>query len=179
MPGIKHIRTIIAAAMIVLAAAGPLLAAGKEKTRILDRIVAFVNDDAILLSELNDRYELARKLAPDITRRQVLQTMINRKLLLFEARKIFPEPVSRDQALQEFTDLKIRAFIRIPEEAARNFYNENKKELGGVPFDSVKDRIERLLKEKEINRRLQAYLETLRGKADIKIFLENTPAIFH
>ncbi len=177
MPGIKHIRAIIAATMIVLAAAGTLLAAEKEKT--LDRIVAFVNDDAILLSELNARYELARKLAPDITRQQVLQTMINRKLLLREARKIFPEPVSREQALREFTDLKIRAFVRIPEGSVRNFYNENKTELGGVPFGSVKDRIERLLEEKEINRRLQAYLETLRGKADIKIYLENTPAIFH
>ncbi|MDA8085385.1 MAG: hypothetical protein M0Z75_01675 [Nitrospiraceae bacterium] len=171
----KQILNITAAVLLVLAAAGPLKAAEK----ILDRTVAFVNDDAILLSELDARYIQAKRLTPDITLGQVLQTMINRQLLLVQARKIFPEPVSEDKALQEFTDLKIRAFVRIPEQAARNFYDQNKKQLGGVPFDSVKDQIERLLKEKEINRRLQAYLETLRGNADIKIFLENTPAIFH
>ena len=174
--GIK-IWNIAAAALMVLMAAGPLLAA--EKTKTLDRIVAFVNGDAILLSELDARYELAVKLTPGITRRQVLQTMINRDLLLAQARKIFPEPVSADKAIQEYTGLKIRAFVRISETAARNFYDANKKQLGGVSFDSVKDQIERLLEEKEINRRLQAYIGTLRGNAHIKTFLENTPAILH
>ncbi len=170
------VTNIILIVLLILPA-GRVFAA--EKT--LDRIVAFVNDDAILLSELDVSYALARKLSPDITRRQVLQTMINRELLLEQARKIFPEPVSEDQAVDQFTDLKIRAFVRIPGEAVRNFYDENKKQLGDVPFDSVKDRIERLLMEKEINRRLQGYLETLRGKAHIKIFLEkkDIPPIFH
>ncbi len=174
--GIK-IWNIAAAALLVLMAVGPLLAA--EKTKTLDRIVAFVNGDAILLSELDARYELAVKLTPGITRRQVLQTMINRDLLLAQARKIFPEPVSADKAIQEYTGLKIRAFVRISGTAARNFYDANKKQLGGVSFDSVKDQIERLLEEKEINRRLQAYIGTLRGNAHIKTFLENTPAILH
>ncbi|MDA8091696.1 MAG: hypothetical protein M0Z61_15935 [Nitrospiraceae bacterium] len=170
----RPVIKIMIVSLLVLAAVRVFAA---DKT--IDRIVAFVNDSAILMSDLDARYDQARKLAPDVTRAQVLQTMINRQLLLAQARKIFPEPVEADKAIDEFTDLKIRAFVRIQDEAVRNFYDENKKQLGDVPFDSVKDRIERLLEEKEINRRLQSYLESLRENAYIKVFLDNTPAIFH
>lgn len=145
--------------------------------KILDRTVAVVDDDAILLSDLQARFALAKKLAPDITQSQVLQTMINRTLLLREARKIFPETMSDEQAIKEFTDFKIRAFVVVPEESIRNFYEENKAKMGGAPYERVRGQIEGLLTEKEINRRLEDYLKGLRQKAYIRVFLTNTPEI--
>ncbi|MDA8171662.1 MAG: hypothetical protein M0Z48_07520 [Nitrospiraceae bacterium] len=150
-----------------------------DSEKILDRTVAFVGDDAILLSELETRYTQAVKLTPDITKAQVLQTMINRLLLLREARKIFPETMDDEQAIREFTDFKIRAFVVVPEDAVRDFYEKNKAKMGGAPYEQMRGQIERLLKEKEINRSLQSYLQGLREKAYIRVFLTNTPSIFH
>ncbi|MDA8388349.1 MAG: hypothetical protein M0Z58_06795 [Nitrospiraceae bacterium] len=151
---------------------------GPGAGKILDRTVAFVDDDAILSSELEARYALARKLAPGITRAQVLQTMINRTLLLRQARQIFPPAMSDEQAIRQFTDFKIRAFVVVPESAVRDFYEKNKAKMGSAPYERVRGRIERLLKEKEINRRLLDYIRTLRQKADIRVFLTNAPPIF-
>ncbi len=160
-------------------AAGGILKSSPCAEKILDRTVALVGTDAILLSELEARYRQAKKITPGITKAQVLQTMINRLLLLREARKIFPETMSDEQAIREFTDFKIRAFVVVPEDAVRNFYEENKTRMGGAPYEQVRGQIERLLKEKEINQRLQSYLETLRQKSYIRVFLANTPSIFH
>lgn len=149
---------------------------GAEK--VLDRTVAVVNGDPILLSELEARYALAVKLAPGITQAQVLKTMINRDLLLRQARKIFPSSVSDGQAIRQFTDFRIEAFVVVPEKAVMDYYEENKARMGGTPYEQVRGQIERILREKEINKRLLDYIQALRQKADIRVFLTNTPSIF-
>ena len=151
---------------------------GAEKEKILDRTVAFVDNEPILLGSLDFRYALAKKLAPGITKEEVLQTMINRALLLREARKIFPPAMSNEKAVREFTDFRIKAFVVVGEEAARDYYEKNKAMMGNAPYEQVRKKIERLLRAKEINKRLADYIRTLRQKADIRVFLTNTPMIF-
>jgi len=55
---------------------------------VIDRVVAFVDDKAITLSELEEKYKAAVKLSPNIKKEDVLNTMINRVLLLREAKKL-------------------------------------------------------------------------------------------
>ena len=144
---------------------------GEGAEEILDGTVALVGNEPILLSELLSRYALAKKLAPGITQAQVLQTMINRVLLLREARKIFPPTMSDEQAVREFTDFRIKAFVVVREEEARDYYEKNRAKMGNAPYEQVRGRIESILGAKEMNKRLADYIQALRQKADIRVFL--------
>jgi hypothetical protein len=138
---------------------------------IRDRVVAFVDNSAITLSELEVKYEETLKMTPDITRDEVLNTMVNRLLLLKEARKMRLEAATEDALLKEYIDLKIRAFIRIKEEELTDFYNKHINEFQGKEFEAVRDDIEKYLTEKELNERLKSHINELRENACIKIQL--------
>jgi hypothetical protein len=138
---------------------------------IRDRVVAFVGNNAITLSELEVKYEETLKITPDITRDEVLNTMINRLLLVEEAKKIKLEAPSEDELLRNYIDLRIRAFIRIKEEEIKDFYKKHIDEFQGKEFDAVRDEIENYLTEKALNERLKIHINELREKACIKIQL--------
>lgn len=141
---------------------------------IRDRVVAFVNNDAITLSELEMKYNNTVKVTSDITQEEVLNTMVNKLLLLREAKKIRLEGPSEDELLNEYIDLKIRAFIRIKEEELQDFYNKNITKFEGKELDSVSDEIEKYLVEHEVNQRLKAHINELREKSCVKIQLNGS-----
>ncbi|MEW6214686.1 MAG: SurA N-terminal domain-containing protein [Nitrospirota bacterium] len=140
---------------------------------IKDRVVAFVDDTAITLSELEEAYTEALRVNPGITEDEVLNTMVNRLLLLREAKKLRLEAPSMDELLREYIDLKIRAFIRIREKDLIDFYEKHLNDFRGKEFEAVREEIERYLIEKELNQRLKREIEELRQKAYIKIQLNS------
>ncbi|MEK6582941.1 MAG: hypothetical protein AABY50_06395 [Nitrospirota bacterium] len=139
---------------------------------VIDRVVAFVDDRAITMSELENSYKDTVKLMPDIKKEEVLNTVINRILLLREAKKLRIEAPAKDAIIQEYIELKLKTIIKITEEDLKEFYEKNRNEFGNVEFDDVRDKIENYLIEKEVNRRLEKHIEELRSKAYIKIQLE-------
>jgi len=138
---------------------------------VSDRVIAFVDNDAITMSELDEQYNITRKISPDITIGEVLDTMINKILILREAHKYRIEAPSVEQVMQEYIDLKIRAFIRVGESDIVKFYQENKANFSGREFEDVRDEIDTYLTEKELNDRLKELLNELRENAYIKIFI--------
>jgi peptidyl-prolyl cis-trans isomerase SurA len=72
-----------------------LFLAGRGASEVVDRIVAEVNDDIITMSELKSmakNFEAKQGIAPSPTedreiQRQLLETLINRKLARVEAKK--------------------------------------------------------------------------------------------
>lgn len=138
---------------------------------IRDCVASFVDNTAITMSELEETYKKAVELAPGITKEEVLNTMINKVLLLREAKRIGLEASSEDELLKEYTDLKIRAFIRIREEEITDFYEKHLNNFQGKEIESVRDEIEGYLTEKEVNERLKSRINELREKAFIKIQL--------
>jgi hypothetical protein len=138
---------------------------------IRDRVVAYVDNDAITLSELEERYSSAIQITPDITREEVLHTMVNRLLLLREARKIKLEALTEDELLQEYIDLKIRAFIRVNEEDIVNFYDEHIEDFQEKDLEMVRDDIENVLIEKALNEHLKSHINELKEKSCVKIQL--------
>ncbi len=149
----------------------PALLASPSSGEVIDRVVAFMDNKAITLSELEAAYDEARKLTPDISRRQVLNTMINRRLLLKEARSLRLTAEDEDALLNEYVDLKINAFIKVSEESIREFYESNRSNFGELQYFEVKKDIEKYLSEKEVNRRLKDHIEELRGAAYVKVLL--------
>jgi len=138
---------------------------------ISDRVIAFVDNDAITMNELDEQYKITTKISPDITIGEVLDTMINKILILREARKYRIEASSLEQVIKEYIDLKVRAFIRVGESDIVKFYQENKANFSGKEFEDVRDEIDTYLTEKELNDRLKELLKELRRDAYIRIFI--------
>lgn len=139
----------------------------------VDRVVAFIDDKAITLTELDENYKAAVKLRPDIKKEEVLNTEINRMLLLREAKKLRIEGANPDEVIKEYIELKLKTLIKITEDDLREFYDKNRKEFGKAEFDDAREKIEEYLVEKEVNIRLKEHIEDLRSKAYIKIQLDN------
>jgi hypothetical protein len=168
-------RFMFAGCALLLFALCSVLPASFCCAELIDRVVAFVDDKAITLSELNETFMKTRRVQPDISRQEVLITMINRLLLMNEARRLKLEAKSDDELLNEYKELKVRAFIRLKEEELEDFYRKNSAEFQGAPYEGVRDKIEEYLTEREINRKLKEHLAELRGKAQVKIQL-NEPS---
>jgi len=149
-----------------------LLITGVCDAAISDRVVAFVDDQAITLSELDEQYEKTRAVSADISREEVLNTMINRVLLVREARKYRIEAESREEMIREFIDLKIRAFLRVTEAEVEAFYRDNLERFEGRGLDRVRDEIEKYLTERHLNERLKETLAELRATAYIGVQLK-------
>jgi hypothetical protein len=137
----------------------------------VDRVVAFVDDEAITLSELDRRFEDIRQLSPHSKKEQVLDSLINRKMLLREAKKYRMEAPTEEEIINEYIDLKIRAYIRVLEADIEQFYRDNSEQFSGKGLGDVRDEIETYLTEKEVNERLITELRKLRTGSYIKIQL--------
>lgn len=146
-----------------------LLFASFCRAELIDRVVAFVDDRAITLSEQRETYERTKKVQADITMGEVLNTMINRLLLLNDARRLKIEAKTDEEVLSEYMELKVRAFVRVNETDVEDYYKKNEPEFKGAPYESVRDKIEEYLTEKEINRLLIKQIAELRAKAFVRV----------
>jgi hypothetical protein len=131
--------------------------------------VAYVEDTAITLSELNSNYEKSKAIMDNISKNDVMDSMINQVLLLREARKMRIDSKDKAALLKDYIDLRIKATIYIKESQTETFYNANQSNFGGKPYLAVKDDIERYLFEKEINERLRSHLNNLRVETEVQI----------
>jgi hypothetical protein len=145
---------------------------------ILDRVVAVVNDETILLSEIEEAFQEANDAALEVTREEVLNGLINRILLLNQAKNmkrkhIYSVQTEREDniLINEYLEKRLKAFIRIPYTELEVFYQEN-KEFFTEDFLEVRDEIEAYLIEIELNKRLSEQLKKLRDETYIRIQLE-------
>jgi parvulin-like peptidyl-prolyl isomerase len=136
-----------------------------------DRVVAFVDNDAITLSEFQQQRRDTAKLLSGVTDEEVINTMINRKLILREAKKYRIEAPAEEDIMKDFIDLKVRAFIKVGEQDIEDFYRQNIDKFEGKTFDIVRDEIEKYLTEKELNEMLKKVISDLRKSVYVKIQL--------
>ena len=143
------------------------------QTELIDRVVAFVDNNAITLSALRETYEKTRKAEPGITMAEVLQTMVNKLLLLNDAKRLKFEAKTDEEMMNLYIEMKVKAFVQVKESAMEEYYLQHEQELKDAPYESVRDKIEEVLTEKEINRLLKQHIEELRKKAYVKIELND------
>ena len=140
---------------------------------LIDRIVAYVDDHAITLSEFQSKFEKLRKMLPNVTEEEAVNSMINNILLLRQAHRMRLEAASEDDLVKEYIDVRIRSRVFIKEEQLTAYYSEHKKELDGKDYLSVRDDIEKYLSELEINRQLKELLQELRKESNIVVQLKD------
>jgi hypothetical protein len=114
-----------------------------------------------------------KKVLPNLTEEEALNSMINNLLLLEQAHKMRLEAPSEDDLVKEYIDVRIKSRVYIKEDQLNAYYSEHKKEFGGKDYLSVRDGIERYLSELEINRQLKELLKELRNESNIVIQLKD------
>ncbi|MFC1769664.1 hypothetical protein ACFLZI_01275 [Nitrospirota bacterium] len=159
----KHTRILI---LIVV-----LFLSSFSDAEMIDRIVAYVGDEAITSSELMAEHETHK--GRGITLEQTLNGIINRRLLLVEARRLRLGDMGDDTLINEYINQRIRTFIVISEEQITRYYKNNRKKFRRAPLNQVRGNIVIFLTEAEVNVRLEHHLDTLRKGAEIGIFLNN------
>ncbi|MCG6552719.1 MAG: hypothetical protein L7F77_10355 [Candidatus Magnetominusculus sp. LBB02] len=159
-------RTMLATALLLV-----MLTSAVE-AGMIDRVCAFVDNDAITLSELMHTYNKTKGKIPNITKEEVLNTMINRILLKRAALSMKIVGTDEDKIIAEYIDLKVRSYVIIKEEDVEDFYNKHRKDFGGATVSEVRADIEKLLIEQDVNARLTALLSELRKQAYVKIQAE-------
>lgn len=159
-------KVFLIASLLALIA---VLSAGIAQARVVDKVVAFVDDYAITLRELDAAVERASTRQRQLTRSDVLEAMIDHYLLLREARRAHLDYDDEDKAISEYLSIKIRSAIRIREDNIREYYNTNLIDYRGRSYDQARDEIEDLMIEKEFQVKLKIQLKELRDWSRIKI----------
>ncbi|RJQ47199.1 MAG: hypothetical protein C4538_05565 [Nitrospiraceae bacterium] len=143
---------------------------------VLERIVAVVNRQVILLSELEEAYQSAVKVDGTVTGEKVLSDMIDRMLLLEQARRLrlgaSDEDAADDVLLKQYVERRIKSFIYIPLDEIEAYYKQKREQFGKDEFYEVKDEIEDKLVDQALDKKLAEHIEELRKKASIRIQLE-------
>lgn len=137
-------------------------------SEIIDRVVAYVDSSAITLRDFEKVASKMKEKIPQIKNQEILETMINRVLLLKKAKELFIEGKD-EELINNYVDLKIKSGIIIPESKIREYYEENKDKFKDTPYIYLRDEIEKYLFEKEFNQKLKEYIEELRQDTEIKI----------
>lgn len=157
-----------------------LLFATAVHAEVLDRVVAIVDDEIVLLSEVEEVYQKTSDAGIDIKKGEVLDSLINRMLLLKQAKRFTVEYASaiqstdnEDALIKEYIERNLKSFIRIPFEEIDLFYKRNKEAFKGKDFYDVREEIEAYLIEEALNKRLILHIEELRKEAYIKIQTDN------
>jgi hypothetical protein len=89
---------------------------------VLERVVAVVDGELVMLSELEESYQETVNAGIEVSREEVLEGLINRILLFNQSRKItrrymFTARVEREEnvLINEYIEKRLKAFIRIPQ----------------------------------------------------------------
>ncbi|MGC8796784.1 hypothetical protein [Thermodesulfovibrio sp.] len=154
--------------ILVLVTLFNLIYASVAFSEVIDRVVAYVDSYAITLRDFESVALKMKEKIPQIKNEEILNTMINRVLLLKKAKELFIEGKD-EELINNYIDLKIKSTIIIPENEIREYYEQNKVQFKNIPYTSVRNEIEKYLFEKELNKKLKEHIEELKEISEIKI----------
>jgi len=136
---------------------------------VIERVVAFVDDEAITLSEFREYFIKLKNYTPDITPKDAIETLINRYIILKEAKKLNIKGNNNDEIIKKYIDIKIRAYIKISNDEIEKYYHIHKKSINKEFNYQIRNEIKKLLIEKKVNKKLKRYLKEIRKKYYVKV----------
>jgi hypothetical protein len=146
---------------------------------LLERVVAVVDDNAILLSELKNEVRLAQEKNNDITEEEVLQDMINRVIIIDQIKRFrigtssgAQKNVDDRELVQRYIDRRVKSLIYIPFEEIETYYLSHKEKYHGRELQEVKSEIESQLREGRLKEQLDEHMADLKKGIYIRIQLK-------
>lgn len=148
-----------------------------EAAEVIERVAAFVNDDAITLRELNKQYNILHAKDSSITKEMTLNTMINQLLLEKDADSHKITGTSKEDVINKYINIYVRSQVSVKDNEIDNYYNENinnLKDTNGVTkkIEDIRNEIKVILLEKKVNIRLFELLKELKNKSYVRIQLD-------
>jgi hypothetical protein len=148
-------------------------------SEVIERVVAVVNNEVILLSDFRHEMIKGQYLDDTAGRRRVLDRMIDRLLLLEQAKKMrldritsYRGVVDDDKLIDEYLRKRVSALINVPFEQVESWYIANMDKFGNKKLIEVKGEIEAELIKSEFKIKVQAHIIELRRRAYIRIQLQ-------
>lgn len=135
---------------------------------VIDRVVAYVDNYVITLRDFKNMAERMKEKIPEIKNDEILEMMLNRAVLLKNAKELFIEG-NEEEIINNYIELKIKSAIVIPENKIREYYEQNKPQFKETSYTSVRNEIEKYLFEKELNKKLKEHIDELKKNVEIKI----------
>ncbi|MFC1549388.1 hypothetical protein ACFL4R_00765 [Nitrospirota bacterium] len=135
----------------------------------IDRVIAYIDNTAITMRELDAEHNKNLPYFPSRTRKQTLEAMINTSLMLQDARRLHLLAKDDDELLQKYLDLKIRALVLVSEKDISAYFSENRARFGKRSLRELKPELRTYLEELRFNIALKEHISALRETAVIKI----------
>jgi hypothetical protein len=143
---------------------------------MIERIVAIVNDDVILQSELQEAVKRETAGAKAVDRKVVLDSLIARILILQEVHRTDPGVESyiagsreENELVSDYIKKRIVSLIHVPFREIEEYYNQHREEYGGRDVYSVWADIEEILRKKKTPSAIAEHVRKLREKAYIRV----------
>lgn len=136
---------------------------------VLDSVVAYIGDEAITLSELQEAMGRRLEYEPTASRREVLDALIDRRLLVQEARKFNLQAPDDEALVREYLEMKFSSYVLVKDADVEQYYHSRREAFAGRTLDSVREDIRRLLMEQAIERKLKEHSQGLKKKYHVKI----------
>ncbi len=142
---------------------------------VLERVIAIVNDDVILLSEFEEKMMSAKKSGGEEVEEVMLDGMINKLLLLQQAKKLkmgnvaaYSDAFDNEIIIDSYLQRRIEVLIHVQFEMIDDYYFNNKEKFGNKDLSEVRDEIDDYLREQEFNRKIEEHINDLRKKSYIR-----------
>lgn len=171
---VKRLYYVVQTVLFILVSIGTPAHAG-----VVERVVAIVDDDVILLSEFEEALRDNERSGGETEGQKVLEHLVNRVLLLEQAKRFrignagaYGEIKEDESIIDEYVEKRIKATIHIPYEKIESYYLNNMERYGDKSLYEVRDEIEGLLIRKELEKKLTEHIDELRKRAYIRIQLQ-------
>lgn len=133
-------------------------------------------DQVLILEEAGRRQIVAitkAEVDSEILRRMALlggeQNWERRRKALGIPEEEVRELVRRQLMARKYMDLRLRLFVQVTDGEIKEYYDQNRRELGNVSLERVQGQIEQLLVARKFNNRLREWTRDLRDHASIRL----------
>ena len=168
---ISKLSLLLSFSLIILCS----LFTASSHAEVLERVVAIVNDEVVLLSDLREAMQAASAPGRELKEEEVLDGMIDNILLIEQARKMrldrsaaYRESPDSRMLIDEYLQKRIKVLILIPFGDVEAYYAANRDRYKGREFIDVRDEIEDYLTEREFSVKKLEHIKELREKAYIR-----------
>ncbi len=143
---------------------------------VVERIVAVVNDDVILLSEFKEALRRAEETGKKVKESEIIDGMINNLLLLEQGKKFSIdrhdkafESMDQGKIINNYIEKRIKALIYVPFRDIETYYYNNIERYDDREFYDVKSEIEEYLLNRALKIKIREHINELKEKARIRI----------
>jgi hypothetical protein len=146
---------------------------------MVERVVAIVNDDVILHTELMEVLRKSKASGDSSSEKEILEKMIERKLVLQQVKRFRLDNATYGEDEREaqklingYVESRIKALIHVSFKEIENYYEAKQDDFGGKDLYESWDEIENILRNQKLTARRHEHIALLRNKAYIRIQLD-------